>query len=289
MPRVRFDFFIVHTAESDISFEQALGELKTKTDAGEGVLTIDGRQCCLLDALNISGYHACLFTKIRMDGLPSKTNLSGNQSSLELGEDEGLGEDAALAYSPSLKVAAIQRNKFSLSPNNIAKLVNHFYPALSVSLTPILASDTFEKFAKCNHLRKLRVKLAGTDNFSFLESSDLSATEKIAIQEMLSEPFVDITFSTGRKKGFLHNKIYSIASMLSKFYKSGGDETVLAVEVTGKESEDSPSTVIDLLSERLTSFQDVAMKEREIDKNHLLRVACESLRANHNELTSRHV
>jgi hypothetical protein len=284
----RFDFYEVRTGDTALTLQQVLDDLLSR-EATERTCDIDGKVCCVIERLSQLNYIAYLFSKVRMDDLPQRTKLDGSRAPLELDEDEGLGEDVAMALDATLNIVAIQRNRHSMTPNNIARLINFFYPEIQISFVPILSRDALERFARCDTLRKLRIKLSGTSNCDFLNTNDLSANEKITMQEILSEPYVDITFSVGRKNMSLTGKIRRLAEFFSNFYRNGGGETVLAIDVTGKENDDTPSMMIDLLSEKLTFEHDVEQDGRTINTNHLLRVACAAIATNAVELASRNV
>lgn len=288
MPVARFDFYEVRTGQTALTLQQVLDDLVGR-DATDKTCDIDGKACCIIEHLRQFNYVAYLFSKVRMDSLPQKTKLDRSRSPLELEDDEGLGEDVAMAYDATLNIVAIQRNRHSMTATNIARLINYFYPEIQVGFVPVLSRDALERFARCDNLRKLRIKLAGATNCDFLNTDELSTNEKITMQEMLTEPYVDITFSVGRRNASLTAKIRRFAEFFSNFHKNGGDETVLAVDVTGKESDEAPSTVIDLLSEKLTFEHDVNQNGRTIDTNHLLRVACTAISTNAVELASRNV
>ncbi len=181
-------------------------------------------------------------------------------------------------------LVAIQRNRHSLSANNIAKNINVIFPELNVSFLPILRNDALERFYKCNTLRKLRLKLAGRDDLSFIDNSDLSTNEKLTFHELLTEPYIDISFSVGRKNTTLSEKLKRFAILFTKHAKNSQTNTVLAVEVSGKEDESSASAIIDLLQDRLIHIGNVEVKGRSIDTNSLMRIACNAISSNYEEL-----
>lgn len=281
--RVKFNFFRVRTAESSITFEDALNQLLTMP-AEENLRKIDNTNYSVCDSLSQEGYYAFLFSKIRMDRLPicRKPNRAGRI--LTLDDDEGLGEDMAIAYSPSLKAVAVQKNIHSLSANNIVKIVNEFFPQLELSFLPIIKHDALERFARCGILKKARIKLQGTENLSFLKNSNFSSEEKLTIQEMLMEPYVEIIYSVGRKQTSLSERIKQKLFFWVNYHRIEENNNVLAIEITGKEDKEANTVAIDLLEDRLIYLGKVRIKNRYLDTNHLQRIACEALKKNHEEL-----
>lgn len=284
MPQVKFDFYTINMPEgSSMSFKQALEEMAA-LPTEERLKEIDGSTCFLISSLKLSRYTAYLFTKIRMDALPPKTRVNGERSPLQLDDDEGLGEDVAIAYNEAINIVSIQRNRHSLSANNIVKLICMVFPEIQIQLLPILRNDALERFSRCNTLKKLRLKLSGTGDLSFLENSDLSTNDKVTFQQILTEPYVDVVFSVGRKNAVLTEKIRKYAEFFTNLFRTGDTETVLAVEVSGKEDENAPTALIDLLQDRLIHIGEVATENRTINTNHLMRVACSAISENYEEL-----
>lgn len=108
-------FFSVRTAEANtISFEAALNELLAMPPEKSSI-KVDNTDCSVCDSLPQRDYYAFLFSKIRMDRLPSCRKQNRDRRPLNLDDDEGLGEDMAIAYSPSLKIVSVQKNIHSMS------------------------------------------------------------------------------------------------------------------------------------------------------------------------------
>lgn len=69
-------------------------------------------------------YWKMQFVKVRDSIIPSKVNSSGDFNTIELGDDEYIGEDVACLYYPKKHVIAIQRNFYSASSKNICEYFN---------------------------------------------------------------------------------------------------------------------------------------------------------------------
>lgn len=284
--KVKFDFFGVRIAEnSSINFEEALNALLAMSPE-EGSIKIDNTDCFICDSRKIQECYAFLFSKIRMDHLPLRRKRNRDRRPLDLDDDEGLGEDMAIAYSPSLKIVSVQKNVHSVSANNIVKLVNDFFPQMQLSFLPIVKHDALERFSKCGILKKARIKLQGTDDLSFLKNSNFSPEEKLTIQHMLTEPYVDIVYSVGRKQISLSEKIKQKVMFWANYSRTEENNNVLAIEITGKEDEKSKTVAIDLLDDRLIYLGDVGLIDRYVDLDHLQRTACEAIRQNYVELAN---
>lgn len=281
--RTKFHFFQVERdQDTPLEFEEALermwnmpSERKRKEIAAKGL-------CLLSDVRRYPQNIAYLFTKIRMTEIPDKVNALGKRDDLDLEEDEGLGEDVALGYSPSWKIAAIQANRYSLSSGNIATLISKSVPEARFAFHPVIVHDALERFSQMQLLRKMRVKLAGAFDFGFLQDKGLSASDAMAIQAMLEAPFVDIVLSVGRRRGALHEKFKAWTKAFLKIAHSAeGAGQVKMLEITGKEDDDAASVAVDLLTERLVDRADIPLDaKRKLDKGILLRSSCDVLEKN---------
>lgn len=284
MPKAKFDFFRVQIGkESTFTFKEALDAI-AESPREQSIKIVDGVSCFLTQKLLQQSYSAYLFTKLRMDDLPPRTRLTGERRPLDLDDDEGLGEDVAIAYCEPIQVVSIQRNRHSLSSNMIMHLIGLYAPGIKIKLLPILRPDALERFGSMGILKKLHLKLAGMNNLAFIQNSDLSTNEKVTFQEVLTEPFVDITFSVGRLNTGLTQKIRKIANIFSNAAHSGETDSVLAVEISGKKDDESATTIIDLLQDRLIAEKQVKTKDRSVDTNDLLRVAISTISENYAEL-----
>ena len=284
MPKIKFDFFRVQAIDGNsISLKDALESIATMPPE-ERRVAIDGYSCFMTSSLSQTRFSAYLFTKLRMDGLPPRTRINGERRPLDLDDDEGLGEDVALAYCEALNIVSVQRNRQSLSANNIVYFIHNICPEINFALLPIMRVDALERFARCQTLKKLRIKLAGRRDLSFLRNSPLTTNDKVAFQQMMTEPSVDITFSVGRRNARLSEKISNFARTFTNIARSGETDAVLALEVSGKEFDDSPTVVIDLLQDKLIGIGDVEMENRTINTNHLMRVAGGVIFENYEEL-----
>lgn len=287
MPKARFDLYQVDQQPGVIEFGHALAEIAGLQDEKRSI-ELGDRRAILLESRTVAGVSSYLFTRVRMDGLPPKTGIDGHREDLVLDEDEGLGEDIAVAYDPGIRIVAVQRNRFSLSPSNIFAYVQHFFPDLVGVFRPILTQDALERFANTNILRKIHCKFAGTQDLTFLQDSGLSAAQLTTMQQLLSAPYVDVTFSVGRQRGMLEQWLGSLVNTLASAARNG-NQSILRLEITGKETEESETEFIDLLAERLTFEDEVQARGRSIDTNHLMNIAIRAITANRAEIARRNL
>ncbi|WP_165079238.1 DUF6731 family protein [Desulfovibrio sp. ZJ209] len=84
---------------------------------------------------------AWLFASKRMRALPVKIKGDGSSESLMLEDEEGLGENAAIACDFTGSVAAIQSGRQAMSEKVMAKFINKFRPDASINFLPVLKTD----------------------------------------------------------------------------------------------------------------------------------------------------
>lgn len=282
--KARFDFYRVKPlSDASISFSQVLNEIVSMSP-NDAQANIDGDTCLISKNENFGKNLSILFTKIRMNNLPQKTKATGERSPLDLDEDEGLGEDVAIAYNVVLNVVAIQRNIHSLSANNILRLIKEVNPACDVEFLPIIKQDALERILKFEQLKKIRIKINGTQDLSFLKNSGFSS--QLNAQEFFSEPFFECIWSVGRKKEGLSEKIKDKIGSLARIIKKDRPLAICNFEITGKETLSDPSITIDLLDDRLIGQKDIPINPngRSVDIQILLRSAAEVITENYTEL-----
>lgn len=281
MPQIKFDFYKVKVGDdSPVSFKEALDDILSQQIQDRNV-EIDGYNCFMSSSLELKGSKAYLFTKLRMDELPSKTKITGERHDLELDEDEGLSEDVVIAYNQNLNVVAVQRNRYSLSVNNIIRLIKEENKDItSIAFLPILKKDALARFSSMNQLKKLRIKLAGTNNINFLKDSGLGTDEKMILQKLLQSPYVDLTLSVGRSSGGLGESLKSMAEKFTDLFHKGYQSEILAVEVSGKVNDDAPTMLIDLLEDRLIYNGEISLENRRININKQMSIAIDAINSN---------
>lgn len=282
MSVVRFDFFRVRSAPEVPSLEIALDTLRAQS-AEERQIQLDDKICMMLDdQITIQGVHAYLFSRIRMDELPPVRGLDGQAELLELADDEGLGEDVAIAYDPVLRVVSVHRNRFAMSHSSIFDFVNNRAHG-QYSFEPIFDRNVMNKFAQMRVLKKTRIRFAGVQNFDFLDDEELSTNMKVSLTEMAECPYIDITFSVGRKNQALPPWVRKMVSLCAT-WRGGNNEDISTLEVTGADDDISTSHTIDMIGQRYIYTGEIHRRGRNIDTMQLMRIACASIIARRNEL-----
>jgi hypothetical protein len=287
MKSVKYDFYRVQTPENQ-SLVAMLNDIYSK-EYESRTIEINGYPVCL-DQLGSAGNGKVsgLLVKVRMDGIPPKTNIkTGAKSDIDLMDDEGLGEDTVFVYDPSLSVLVLQRNRTGITASQLAKyLYNNCDLDGEVALLPILVEGAYQRLAQFGVFRKLRVKVAPLISNEIFRGGGHSVGKLIDLSRDFESPVIDISFCMGRaKKGtLLPESIRGMVDSLLAIREQNSD-AVTNIEITGKDSEDSESSFIDLIEERMVEEADVALNDkRQIDIQGRYSAGLDALRRRRAEL-----
>ncbi|MBI4804456.1 MAG: hypothetical protein HY795_04390 [Desulfovibrio sp.] len=290
MPRMTFRLYAVECNNASVTFGQALEHIFRELPENR-IQNVGEHEGFLFDIRSILQIQTYLFSKLRMDDLPSATSRLGVRTPLNLAADQGLGEEMAMGYDAGLGVVSIQASGYSFRPSRIAQYINTFFPDIEARFLPIISPDIVQRFRRMSILRKLSFRIASTTNLDFLQQSGLSAAERNALQEFLLAPHLDITLSVGngRRDIGLVDRVKHFASVLSHAAWGRGEEGIERLVVTGKDDEFSKSDTIDLLENQVQYVADVQSQGRSIDIDHLCRTAAAAINDNRQVLRQRNV
>ncbi len=199
--------------------------------------------------------------RIRMDGIPPKTKLSGEQDDLDLDDDEGLGEETAFLFNQRLSVLVLQRNRHAVSAGGFS----HYFASKGrvgyIKLDPILRRDAYVRMSKMRIQRKLEIAVAGIQNLNIVDTSVLGVASIINLANEYASPHVGITLSMGHTRGTLSHvtELARFLSSISERYSSLRHSPVTKITIMGKANEDEPMEVIDLLEDRMIDYSQVSV------------------------------
>jgi len=203
--------------------------------------------------------------KIRMDGIPPKTKLTGEQEDIDLDDDEGLGEETAFLYDPKTKILVTQRNRFAVSTSAFARYWVLRCGIDVLSLNPVLRSDAMKRMEQMRVHRKLEVSVAGLNNMQIFQNQGKGVGALVDLSTEFKAPIVSIAVSMGHNKGTLA-KVKDYADKLMKAVNTSTSSrnqkksgAVTKILVSGKEGDDEPTEVVDLLEDRMMDIVKVDM------------------------------
>lgn len=265
---VRFDYYQIYlkTLEGDHFVEQLLDinnllELAQGISPANRMCFINGSDEVRLQDLNLT----CLsgdqiniwelqFIRLRAGILSGIAKDTGEFGDIELKEDEGLGEDIAIIFDPSLYLLVVQRNRNSITPTGFAEYIQTFFkdylPDKSkVFLKPIPNKRLFNKYNSDRLYRKLTFDFTKI-NLEQIDEQQKSAAliELSKVQRQFPGIHFKIEMSVGRsaKKADSMNR-EEIEKMIDNLRTQDSNNTL---RVAYKEDEECKVEYFDLIEER---------------------------------------
>jgi hypothetical protein len=208
--------------------------------------------------------------KIRMDGIPPKTKLTGRQEDIDLDDDEGLGEETAFLFDTRTGVLVFQRNKFAVSATAFAHYLVLMCGVEDVGLRPALRSDAMARLQTFTQHRKLEIAIAGLNNLRLFRGAGRGVEELVTLSNEFQAPSISLTVSMGHNKGTLAKVKDCVESLIETFQQAGGagPTPITKILVSGKEGEDQPTEIIDLLEDRMVDLEKVDLgRDHEVSRN----------------------
>lgn len=149
----------------------------------------------------IGSYHLC-FERLRDFNIPVKSSFQRESETIDLEEDEYIGEEVSLLYDTTNRVCILQRNRDSLSPTALEFFINDIYSSfvgmeVNLELNPIIESDTLQYILGSNQIRKINVRVDDLGQETNYEDDLSNITDEVTRFEAAS---LDFTLSVGREK-----------------------------------------------------------------------------------------
>lgn len=159
-------------------------------------------------AISNQGIYEGNYIKIRMVGLPSKASKTGEVSTFDLEDNEGMGEEAAFLYDPKSHILAIQRNRYSLTVNSFAYYLNKFNSSNNeIEFLPIISENTLERLRNLEAITKFQLKVSGISNPTHFKNSGLAPEKVIDLLDEFEAPQLSLEISSGYTKNSLKNPV----------------------------------------------------------------------------------
>ncbi len=259
---MKVDFYQVVMPSRSSSFEKVLQQISQLPNNRERNRTI-GKGPIRMNI--IKGWdlrHEGDMVRIRMDEIPPRAKLSGELKPLNLAEDEGLGEETAFCFDPSVEIVAMQRNRVGVTPQQLALYCSEMARLQEpIQLLPVLKADAYTRVQGMAGHSKLIVRAAGLKNMDAFGSA-LGLKELGKVSKELESPFVEITFSIGRKRSRLLAKkgIMKFLGNLMNIESNTDNDALEKLTVVGRDKEGESTYPIDLLDFALGSVQRVTIE-----------------------------
>lgn len=265
---VRFDYYQIYLKMLDGDhFVEQLLDIDNLLVCAQGISPanrmcfINGSDEVRLQALNlscISGFPMNIWElqviRLRAGILSGIAKDTGEFGEIELEEDEGLGEDIAIIFDPSLCLLAIQRNRNSITPTGFAEYIQTFFAEYlpdksKVFLKPIPNKRLFTTYNSERLYRKLTFDFTKI-NLDQIDDQQKSAAliELSKVQRQFPDIHFKIEMSVGRsaKKTDSMNR-EEVEKMIDNLRIQDSNNTL---RVAYKEDEECKVEYFDLIEER---------------------------------------
>jgi hypothetical protein len=185
---------------------------------------------------------------------------------------ERLGHSIVFRLNHKTGAFGIQYDSRVVSPGRILDYVASFNPKAIYSMAPRINAEAWKKFV-AGDTRKLAIRIANPENMELLSGTGAAASQGIrAMGEAYGAPSISVEISMGHHKGFLKSAEGLAKKLLDGFGAGARLDKLMAVTVSGDESE-----VIDLIEDRLVSRDELEIHPRDpetnwtIKRDHLIR------------------
>lgn len=199
--------------------------------------------------------------RLRMNETPIKGNLKGKVEQIPLESDEGIGEQTAFLYDPSLDVLVYHEFRGGVTVRSAGRYFKDKGAVRAIEMAPILKPEVMERVAKMGRITEFIVHLAGVESGGNLRNKGESASALVKAASAFQAPKAQFRLKVG-KNGSLAKVIEAARDFLDGQLVERDKVTKLVV--VGSEMSEEAVDVVDLLADRLVEEIQVDMKENRI-------------------------
>ncbi len=202
------------------------------------------------------GFYYARFYKLR-DIVPAKVKDGAGAESIELEDDEYIGEDVCLLYDDSNGVCMLQKNRFSVSYLKLSEWLSmSCEKGYRVRLRPINDTNIFDKLLNKN-IRSFDVSFA---NLQY-DDENYALSELIQTVQKFNGSKANIRISVGRER---HRRLdkEAVNALLSVLKMNKGKFS--KAKVTLSDENDTKVEVLDLFDAIMSSTINFTIKDKEI-------------------------
>lgn len=264
--QIKIDFYRVEMPDdADISFEGIIERVAKSADNAKRTEVIGQAHVRLQEATMDRNCWRAEMVRIRLEDGAIVTKLSGESDPIDLAQDEGLGEQTAFLYRPSLRVLVLQRNKFAVSSSKLAQYFeNKGGLDRPIMLDPIYTQDALQRLGGFTSIRSCEVRMAGPLDPEQFREQVPHIGGMVDLLKVFKSPRLALRWSMGQGNpdgSLSFRKV--IAAMKALVKTADRDEArVFKLQISGRNSEDERD-ILDLVEERLTVVKTV---ERDKDR-----------------------
>jgi uncharacterized protein DUF6731 len=197
-----------------------------------------------------------------MTDLPDKVDRNtGLPSDLGLRAHEGIGRPTHFLYDAPHHVLVLQRSR-EARPASFREAVATPIEE-EFALTPILKPDALQRLNRMRSPRKVSIKFARPDNPAVFRGIDASAGHMIDLLNDFEGVYIDVSVSVGKSRvRFLdRSRVFRAARSL---FQEAGEGEVKKIVISGKETPESATEIIDFFEDRLV-YEEQVEPRRKLD------------------------
>lgn len=252
--------FKVRHAENSLDTSDVFKAIrKIVNDAPAKTMTIGGCDVRVEEIEFQNGCWLANFVKERVGHGPTKYSKTKPSAGFEFDEDDGFGEESSCLYDPDTQHMIVQYNHIGVRSSHIEHFLNNFLrdSHCQVELVPKIDKETDSKLKKKKLLKKLSFSLDLNKITELDKQAGAALSEAIGFGREAGGDVIRIEISAKRTGKPLTEQVKTWIDHL-KSSTTGDEGPVKKLEVSGKDTIDSRTEVLDLLGGRLVhEFTDI--------------------------------
>lgn len=202
------------------------------------------------------------FIRIRMENLPVKASVrSADLQAMAFRDDEGVGESAAFAFAPDLRVIAFQKSQYSPTIGQFAAYLSRFAGSpTAVDFLPVIQETALRRLQEMEVVRTFDIEVAPASG-ELWRGADASMKDMAKVSAASGAPLVHIQLKMGHDRGSLDvGWVKRMAKWASGHVREENRE-VTRIRVSGKVGSNDETTLVDLVTDRMSDFVDLGRVE----------------------------
>lgn len=281
---IRFNYFkpkLATDGEEDILWDMKpfiefiLAKPKAFSGAvvlGDEISDLEWNSCGFDESSNL--YYIQL-SKLRSKNIPSRKKINQDKESLQLSDDEFLGEFNLLIFDPETNVLITQGNFYGLTTKQISMSLSNlrlrFKDEIEESeeenpsvifLQPIIDKHAIARVKTNDIYRKVTIKGADYHELANEELSSSTLSSAISALDQVNGVNFEITISMSRASKEESLSQEEVRNMVDDIIDLKEKSLDVSMNLTSRKNEENAIEYVDLLTPRLTSSIAVEVKNR---------------------------
>lgn len=252
----------VESVDGSRPLEEVLRQIEGEESLRERIRLINQVELRVESVSQQNGSWLMDFVRIRTSHGPGKVGRDSEVEGFEFDEEEGFGEETAALYDPASGYILVQYNHFGVRAGAIADYLSAYDGTENSLYTfkPKYDEDVERRLLSHGITRKISFCLDVTrmSEQDRQRGRPLSEAIDYGRQNGADKIKVEISVQGERHRSLAQNALDSLSALRSILGQN--PDAVTKLEVSGKESQDSVTEVLDLIAHRLSiEFNDLVL------------------------------